>query len=173
MTSIVSALGAESAVVTKELGPGSVQVVALSFRLWVGPFLGMAEDCNKRGGRVVGAEGELSCAEVEIVRRLRGAGWNAYWVSEFPCGQRRWGSERAKNTALPSGIREIEDRIGMGKAGRPDVVAWRGDTIGYIESKGPADALKPTQIEWFRRAREVGIQPDGLVLVSWKARPWE
>ena len=41
------------------------------------PALSMAEDCNKRGGRLTGDAGELSCAEVEIVKRLRAAGWEA------------------------------------------------------------------------------------------------
>lgn len=171
MALLAALLAPELGVTTREIGPGSVvQAVSLSFELWTGPFLGMAEDCNKRGGRVVGAAGELSCAGVEIVRRLRAAGWNAFWVSEFPCGERRWGAERAKSASLPPAVRALEAKIGMGKAGRPDVVAWHGDTIGYVESKGPSDALKPTQIEWFRRAHEAGVPAENLVLVTWRAR---
>ena len=171
MTSLVSALRPEAAIVTNEIGPGSVvQTVSLSFPLWVGPFLTMAEDCNKRRGRVVGANGDLSCAEVEIVRRLRDAGWSAFWVSEFRVRRAALGLESVPGSVLPPAVRELEARIGMGKQGRPDVVAWRGDTIGYVESKGPGDKLKSTQIDWFRKAREVGASPDDLVVVTWRPR---
>ena len=134
----------------------AVPVVPLSFTLWIGPPLGMEEDCNKRGGRVVGDSGELSCAEVEIVKRLRNAGWGAAWVSQFRCGERRWGKYRSMAGELPKPVRDLERRIGMGQPGRPDVVAWAGDRIVYVESKSARDRVKPTAdrlVSWRLRCR--------------------
>lgn len=96
---------------------------------------GWREDCDKRGGRVTGDAGELSCAEVEIVKRLRRAGWDAAWVSAFGRGERRWGAYRARPSALSQWVRDFEARLGLGASGRPDVVAWTHDMLVYIEAK--------------------------------------
>ncbi len=112
----------------RPLGQGlDVAVEALTFEPWSGPPLGMAEDCNKRGGRIVGDAGELGCAEVEIGKRLRRAAWDAAWVSAFKCGERRWRPYRSMAMALPDEVRDLEGRLGLGW--RPDVVAWTQDRI--------------------------------------------
>jgi hypothetical protein len=145
----------------------NVPVVPLSFAPWIGPPLGMADDCNKRGGRIIGDASELSCAEVEIVKRLREAGWEAAWVSAFRCGERRWSSYRLAPTALPHWVRDFEARVGLTESGRPDVVAWAEDRVLYVESKGPADALKATQIAWMSIAVSAELTPATVAIVSW------
>ncbi len=85
--SMAAILGAEGTIVRQVVAAGlALDVIPMTFRLWTGPPLGMSEDCNKRGGRIIGGDDELSCAEVEIVRRLRAEGWDAAWVSKFHCG---------------------------------------------------------------------------------------
>ncbi len=104
---------------------------------------------------------------MEIVKRLRRAGWDAAWVSAFRCGERRWGSYRLTPARLPPHVRDLEERIGRSPSGRPDVVAWKSERVAYIESKGPRDRLKSTQIDWFRAA--IAAETGDLAIVEWRA----
>ena len=142
-------------------------VVPLTFELWQGPRLTMAEDCNKRGGRVVGDRGELSCAEVEIVKRLRSAGWRSAWVQSWRCGRRTWGDYIADLKDLPKAVRDLQAAAGSA-GGHPDVLAWSEDRVVAIESKGVGDTLKASQVLWFARALEAGVQPGAIGLVEWR-----
>lgn len=145
-------------------------VIPLTFGLRPGPPLGMAEDCNKRGGRVIGDQDELSCAEVEIVKRLRRAGWEAAWFQAFKCGRRRWSAYIADAVDLPPAVQHVQRHAG-GSAGHPDVIAWRGERVVAIESKGPGDRLKDSQIQWFARARDIGVRLDDMAVVEWRVTP--
>jgi hypothetical protein len=149
----------------------AVPVVRMEFIPWSGPPLGMAEDCNKRGGRVTGKADDLSCAEVEIVRRLRRAGWDAYWVSAFRCGEQRWGAYRLAPSTLPVQVRDLEARVGVGDNGRPDVVAWTGQRVLYLESKGPTDRLRSGQIAWMTAMLGAGRGTAHVAIVSWTFAP--
>lgn len=112
-----------------------LRVIPLEFELWQGPRLSMAEDCNKRGGRVVGDLGELSCAEVEVVKRLRAADWGAAWFQAWKCGRKSWGHYIAELADLPEAVRAIQ-RIAGEAGGHPDVLGWTGDRVIALESKG-------------------------------------
>lgn len=164
----VQALNPSGGVVQRRVADDvEVRVIPLEFALWDGPHLSMAEDCNKRGGRVIGDAGELSCAEVEIVKRLRSAGWGAVWVQAWPCGRRSWGAYIARLADLPDAARSIQAIAGSA-GGHPDVLAWKGDRVVAIESKGPTDALKQSQIEWFARALTAGVRSDDIGVVEWR-----
>jgi hypothetical protein len=104
---------------------------------------------------------------VEIVKRLREAGWNAWWVQAFRCGRARWASFISDGPELSEVVRRIQAKAGQG-VGHPDVIAWRGDRVVAIESKSPTDALRPSQIEWFTRALQAGIQPADMGVVEWR-----
>jgi hypothetical protein len=159
-----------AAVVQRTIRDGVVvRVIPLEFQLWEGPRLTMAEDCNKRGGRVIGDRGELSCAEVEIVKRLRAAGWGAAWVQAWRCGRKSWGSYIAELADLPATVRSLQRSAGEA-GGHPDVLGWRGDRVIALESKGPSDALKASQIEWFERAIPAGIREGDIGVVQWRVR---
>jgi hypothetical protein len=144
-----------------------VSVIPLEFQLWDGLFLGMREDCNKRGGRVIGDEGELSCAEVEIVKRLRKAGWDAWWVQAFKCGRARWSAYIRDVPNFPDVVRRIQLSAGEG-VGHPDVIAWSGDRVVAIESKSPTDKLRESQIAWFAAALEAGVASSDIGVVEWR-----
>ncbi len=168
----LEALAPDAPVSSHPLSNGNaIPVVRMEFIPWSGPPLGMAEDCNKRGGRVTGKADDLSCAEVEIVRRLRRAGWDAYWVSAFRCGERRWGAYRLAPNTLPAQVRDLEARVGVGDNGRPDVVAWTGQRVLYLESKGPGDRLKPGQIAWMTAMLGPGRGTAHVAIVSWTFAP--
>src|SRR5215218_10439696 len=114
----LEALAPDAPVSSHPLPNGNaIPVVRMEFIPWPGPPLGMAEDCNKREGRVTGEADDLSCAEVEIVRRLRRAGWDASWVSAFRCGEGPWGTYRLASSMLPDQVRDLEARVGVGNTG--------------------------------------------------------
>jgi hypothetical protein len=153
------------------LGGSEVWAAYGSFQPWSGPFLGMAEDCNKRGGRVIGSEGELSCAEVEITKRLRAAGWSGGWLNSFACGRRRWADYMVSESDLPTDagdlIAGIRSSLGR-RGGVPDVIAWRSSTIAFVESKGPTDSTQK-QREWLDAAFARGLDRDRFALFKWSA----
>lgn len=154
----------------RSVAPGlDLLVIPILLDLWQGPKLHMEDDCNKRGGRVVGDEGELSCAEVEIVKRLRRAGWDAAWVQAFKCGRRRWSAYIQDVPDFPDAVCRIQAEAGSA-GGHPDVLSWKGDRVVAIESKGPGDQLKPSQIEWFLRALKAGVAPRDVAMVEWRVR---
>lgn len=132
----------------------------------------MAEDCNKRGGRVVGSEGELSCAEVEIAKRLHAQDWEGGWFNSFGgCGRGRWGEYMIGRNDLPAGAAKLIDAVRAKLArsgGVPDVIAWRRRDIVYVESKGPSDSIGK-QAEWLATALELGLDPAHFALVRWMA----
>ena len=146
----------------------NLSVVHLRFPLWAGPFLSMAEDCNKRGGRVTGSDGELSCAEVEIVKRFRRAGWEAAWFQAFRCGRKTWSVYIRDAGEYPAIVARIQDVAGAG-AGHPDVVAWTAGRVVFVESKGPGDSIKDNQKDWFRRALAASQSSSDFGLVEWTA----
>jgi hypothetical protein len=166
----IAALAPIGAPSTRALPNGfEVAVIPLEFELWEGPFLGIREDCNKRGGRVVGDQGELSCAEVEIVKRLRGAGWDAWWVQAFRCGRARWSTYIRDVPNFPESVRRIQLNAGEG-AGHPDVIAWSGERVVAIESKSPTDKLRASQVSWFAAALNAGIAASDIGVVEWRTR---
>jgi hypothetical protein len=153
---------------TRDLLPDmAVAIARLRFSPWVGPPLTMAEDCNKRGGRLVGDAGELSCAEVEIVKRFREAGWQAAWIQAFRCGHRLWSAYIGEPLKMPEVVQRIQRIAGTG-GGHPDIVAWKANRVVFIESKGPGDSVKASQAEWFKRAIVAGQPPEDIGLVEWR-----
>jgi hypothetical protein len=106
-----------------------------------------------------------ACGEVEIARRLRRAGFQAYWISEwsgFPhvehwrefCVKR---SELRKHLpqvwSFDQRVRAAAADLGValgGSGGHPDVVAWEPGSSDYVflEYKGPNDAIREKQNQW-------------------------
>jgi hypothetical protein len=169
-TDWIGALNPSKPPTMREVRPGlQLTVVPLEFELWPGPPLGMAEDCNKHGGRLVGDAGELSCAEVEIVKLLRAGGWDAAWCQSFACGRRRWRAYIADSVARPAEVRKLQATAGSG-GGHPDVLAWRDGRIVALESKGQGDALRQSQLDWFERALRSGVASGDVGLVEWRMK---
>ncbi|MFN2397950.1 MAG: VRR-NUC domain-containing protein [Gemmatimonadaceae bacterium] len=110
--------------------------------------------------------GPFSCGEVEVAARLKKAGFNAKWVSEWSGYQhvecwRRYCVKRSDledeepelwaadyNLRMKAGV--IGDQLGK-RGGHPDVAAWRSqDDIVYVEYKGPTDSINEKQDIWAR-----------------------
>jgi hypothetical protein len=104
-----------------------------------------------------------SCGEVEIAARLRKAGCEAYWISEwsgFPhvaeweryCIKRSEFRRRAPalwqyDQDLRTDSRSASRGLGS-SGGHPDVACITPEGNIYLEYKGPADSIKPKQNSW-------------------------
>jgi hypothetical protein len=108
---------------------------------------------------------EYSCGEVELAARLRNAGYDGFWVSEwcgFPhvscwepyCVKRNELKERAPTLlAFDQQLRAsaVTTRAVLGtRGGHPDVGFWLPSTHEhlYIEYKGPGDSINAKQDSW-------------------------
>lgn len=131
---------------------------------WADKHRNAAETWSKRPLAVgVDSGAQYSCGEIEIVARLRQAGFESYWVSEWSgfshleswqpfCVKRNEFSERAPRFwRYDQEIRTQgggESR-GLGSAGgHPDVGAITPDGFFFLEYKGPNDSIKAKQNSW-------------------------
>lgn len=160
---------------TKPLAPGELGVHRLTLRLPLWPHLvtDWRVSYGKSRNLVRGADGGLSCAEVEVVRRLRESGRGAIWIDNFGAAPQVWrwasGSDRSlsgsvaeRHASIKKRVREITGRTG----GCWDVVAWNESELAYIECKGPGDGIKPGQRAWRAAGQEIEPSVDWL-LIEW------
>jgi hypothetical protein len=116
---------------------------------------------------IVADNGQWTVAEIALVRRLRDAGWRARWLDTYGRAPRDW-SRWIVEPELPLPLREIAKT----KPGRPDLVAWRGDSLSdvlFVEYKGPRDKVRDNQEIWFRGALSAGVTRDQLAVATWRA----
>ena len=127
------------------------------------------------------AEIPYSCGEVELAVRLRRAGFEAYWVSEWNgfahvthwepyCIKRSELSMRGPSIlARDAAVRAVQTPtcVPLGsRGGHPDIVAWRSgtDEFVYVEYKGPSDEIKPKQNAWAQALS--AMQPSRVCYVA-------
>lgn len=127
--------------------------------------------------QIVSGDGARSVAEIELTCRLREAGWNAGWMDTFGSAPGAWAKWLVKPSALPALLRDTLERIGSdrktGGYGQPDLVAWRGSSLGeavFVEYKGPSDRIRPKQDSWYRAALAVGISREQFAVAHWPRR---
>ena len=101
------------------------------------------------------------------MKRFRTAGWDAAWIQAFRCGRSSWSTYVGEPSDLPEHVQRIQRVAGTG-GGHPDVVAWRTNQVVFVESKGPGDAVRPSQVEWFKRAVGAGQPREDIGLVEWR-----
>lgn len=135
-------------------------------------------NCRKSKALTTDVDGEMSCAEIDAVRRFISHDWNAGWLAtcgrsnpqwrRFMLAARRPGSG-AKTEPLPL----VPDRIAPvlaagGRSGYPDVVAWRNELQPvFAELKGPGDT-GTAQADWLRAALDAGrVSLNDFLLVRW------
>lgn len=150
--------------------------VDVEFRQWVIPkeesqrwldSRTSAEETWQKRPLVIGEDSQCgySCGEVELAARLRTAGFQAYWISEWigfahvSC----WQPFCIKRNELARRAREVNARdaqlrakalqmgIDLGRAGgHPDIAAWSegSSVVVYMEYKGPGDSIKLKQNAW-------------------------
>jgi len=159
-----------------------VWVAETTFPAWpVAEARDLSLNCQK-GPNLINHRGVLSCAEIEIVRRLRRTGWKAGWLAT--CGKRNpvwrgfmYTPMAPKRSVLDVPIKVLPPDLAAlvlrgGPSGWPDVIAWdesRGQVV-FVEAKGPGD-VGTNQVPWIaqmRRARRLGVNQ--FVRVDWTLR---
>lgn len=153
----------------------SIAAARVEFRRWSGPKLTWQESYGKTP--ILDADGGRTCAEVEIVARLRQAGWDAWWIDTFGQAPAAWRDSIIKVGDLPPGIRErfldVDRKVESGHAagsGRWDIVAARADEVLILESKGAGDQLRPKQLAWLGSALETGWSEASFGIVNYVVR---
>jgi hypothetical protein len=107
-----------------------------------------------------------SCGEVELAARLRRAGYQSSWVSEWSgyphvdcwrpfCVKRSEIENDAPELwAFDHNLRTRAEKTGVDlgrRGGHPDVAAWKSrKDLVYIEYKGPGDSINEKQEAWAR-----------------------
>ena len=114
-----------------------------------------------------------SCAEVEVARRLRSAGWDAWWSDGYGQAPVRWKPwvRRVSEWGGPVGslLRDIRRRREDGASGGvPDVVAVRAGHVVFVECKGPGDRTSRSQLLWLAATVGQGLRGNDYVLVEFE-----
>ena len=162
---------------------GAVKVAdGTIFDAWVceidfAPYVGSSPDslpldCRKRSGLVAAADGSMSCAEVEVVRRLRAAGFaDAGWLAT--CGQATWAEFQRPRTR----IRDDLEALGPGRqvgvpqsgVGAPDVASLSGPHPIFVECKG-TEPLQVNQAAWITAALPDAERSQSFAVVIRRSR---
>ncbi len=148
----------------------------VEFKRWVPPKGGTPLAWKETYGKtqIIGRGGARTVAEVELVDRLRAAGWKAGWLDTFGHAPAAWRGRVVKQADLPTALGRWLNRItvaaGSKRGGRPDVVAWRGPKLAdavFAEYKGPNDRIRNGQDAWCCAAAAKGLRVDQFAVVRW------
>lgn len=129
--------------------------------------------------QIIGDDGSWSVAEIELARRFRAGGWSAGWIDTFGSAPKVWASWLVHPGELATPLRRafnaITEDAGFNGGGKPDVIAWRGDTLEdavFVEYKGPSDRIRAGQDAWLEAALKKGMAQDQFLVAKWpKSRP--
>jgi hypothetical protein len=124
---------------------------------------------------VVGDDGNWSVAEIELVKRMRAAGWSAGWVDTFGSAPKPWHRWIVDPGELPTALRRSYNAItrdtGLSRGGgQPDIIAWKGESLEdcvLIEYKGPSDRVRAGQDDWLLSALHAVLSPDQFTVAKW------
>lgn len=152
--------------------PGLLNV-EISYKNWDKRIGNWSDHFGKGKSQVYSLDGKepvRSCNEIEIVKLLRNAGFNSFWISTYnpkviPGLWQPWVLS-FKN--MPIWLSEFDSRfrnkLSSKKGGIPDVIAWRPDSGLHscimIECKGKKEGLTTNQIRWLKLAFSNGFSPD-------------
>ena len=143
------------------------------------------KDFGKKDAALVDdGHGNPSFAELVLIDKFRAAGWESLWFSAFgrvgyikawAWNQERPTYEENIPTIVKSNLDSVaahretlEHSVTTGRGGIPDVIAWRGDDILFMDCKrSNKDRLQETQIEWLHCARAAGLSELQLGIFEW------
>ena len=163
--------------------PGGEWVIEPSFPGFSDPPPDVHYCLGKRSSCLRGDEGRMSCAEVEITKVLRAAGWTGGWVNTYGGDPPlHWASWTIEPAGLRGGVVHqdfvewLADPV-RGSGGTPDVIAVRGTQLLALECKRRSvggsygDAVRGTQERWVHDAFERGLLgSDDFAVVWWTRR---
>ncbi len=138
------------------------------FRQWISPL--PSDTCNKKP--ILEFNGEMTFAELAILRIFERDGWEGRWIDSFGNKYRigYWGGNTTKDlparqTAIPSwdSIRALTSR----RSGCFDVFCWRDSSVIFAEAKWRAhDTIRRSQRQWLENALDAGIPLNSLLIVE-------
>lgn len=170
--------------------PGGEWTIEPAFRGFSDPPPAKAYCLGKQSSCLRDGSGRISCAEVEITKRLRRSGWRGGWINTYggdpPTRWLRWTTTVADvvgrlprhRTAFGAWLTErIATRAGS--AGIPDLVVVRGDAVLVLECKrqrdadSRGDAPKVSQVHWATAVvRDLGLlDPAEFAVIWWTRAP--
>ena len=163
--------------------PGGEWVIEPSFPGFSDPPPDVHYCLGKRSSCLRGEEGRMSCAEVEITKAVRAAGWTGGWVNTYGGDPPlHWASWTIEPHGLRGGLEHQEfvnwlaDPL-RGSGGTPDIIAVRGTELLALECKRRSvggsygDSVRGTQERWVREAFERKLlTPDEFTVVWWTRR---
>lgn len=148
------------------------------FRKWVGEPIN-----NTFGGKsLLDVNGYASFAELAIVSLFQKAGWEARWVCTYghgkqnPLFMKRWKDDCLKNQENcpieDVWVQNLLNRVVVANnnsfSGCWDVIAWRDDTIVFVESKRyKRDSIRQTQVQWLESGLNSGLSENNFLIVQW------
>jgi hypothetical protein len=102
-----------------------------------------------------------SCAEVEVTKMFRDAGWDAWWSDGFGAAPRRWRPWIRRPGEWEGSVAEVlrdvrARRHDARQGGVPDVIGVRGSELLLVECKG-RDSFRKTQLGWLEAALSLGL----------------
>lgn len=166
---------------------GGEWTIAAAFAGFSDPPPAAVHCLGKRSSCVRDDDRRMSCAEIEVTKRLRSDGWRGGWINTYGGDPpRRWAAwtvtpgELARllprgREALATWLRAHE----RDSAGIPDVVMVRDSEVLAIECKRSGqdgsfkDIVRNTQTAWARQVigPESILRPDEFVVLWWTRSP--
>ena len=126
---------------------------------------------NYNGKPIVDYEGQPLFAEIVILRMLEAAGWRGFWIDSFGSGGYRSdlphrSVARKDIGGTPPATRYPNGFLKLG--GGWDVVAWKGESVIFVESKRKRDdKIRATQLSWLESRLRDGASEDDFILAEW------
>jgi hypothetical protein len=126
--------------------------------------------------------GEPLFAELLILRLFQETGWSGRWISTYgashtgPHFLTSWheggiaaqNDEPIKDPHIRGLLSEIVDGNGGVYSGCWDVIAWKGESLMFAESKRAGrDRMRATQRNWLASAIASRVSPSHFLVVEW------
>ena len=156
----------------------SIPGVTLKLKKWDGLAI-----ANTFGGKpLIDYEGKPMFAELAIQRMAVAGGWSARWTETYASkGSNPYFFTDWIDTPLPKQVvapledlpqKELLARIreenNNSFSGCWDVIAWKGSTTLFLESKRKKkDNVRGTQLRWLRAGLAAGLKLENFLIVQW------
>jgi len=124
------------------------------------------------GKTVINLNGEALFAELVILRLVENDGWDGLWVDNYR-NRFRYSMKEESGTLPPWVNARYEEIVAANgsKSGCWDLLAWRGDSVLFVECKRKGkDRIQSSQERWLGAALEVGVTADSFLICEWDLR---
>ncbi len=113
--------------------------------------------------------GQALFPELVILKHFEEEGWDGVWVDTY---RKRYLVSYDIEVHLRTDHLRLLDSIYSAAGSRSgcfDVLAWKGDSILFAESKwAKKDKIQNTQIHWLFSALSIGMSKNAFLIVEWE-----